>query len=57
MLDHAVEQGNPDAPQLAPAVERVKKRAGRVPHTVTTDRGYGEATVDQQLTDSASRTW
>ena len=44
VLDHAVEQGNPaDAPQLAPAVARVKKRTGRAPHTVTADRGYGEA--------------
>jgi transposase, IS5 family len=52
VLDHNVEQGNPaDAPQLAPAVQRVKKRAGRVPRTVTADRGYGEAKVDQQLAD------
>ena len=30
VLDHTVEQGNPpDAPQLAPAVARVNKRAGR----------------------------
>jgi transposase, IS5 family len=52
VLDHAVEQGNPpDAPQLAPAVKRVTKRAGRTPRTVTADRGYGEAKVDQQLTE------
>jgi IS5 family transposase len=52
VLDHRVEQGNPpDAPQLAPAVERVKKRTGRAPRTVTADRGYGEAKVDKQLTD------
>ena len=52
VLDHSVEQGNPpDAPQLAPAVARVKKRAGRAPRTVTADRGYGEASVDKQLTD------
>jgi IS5 family transposase len=52
VLDHTVEQGNPpDAPQLAPAVKRVTKRAGRTPRTVTTDRGYGEAGVDKQLTD------
>ncbi|VBA50706.1 hypothetical protein LAUMK191_02006 [Mycobacterium attenuatum] len=52
VLDHSVEQGNPaDAPQLAPAVQRVKKRTGRAPRTVTADRGYGEAKVDQQLTD------
>ena len=47
-----MEQGNPpDAPQLAPAVARVTKRAGRTPGTVTADRGYGEAKVDRQLTD------
>jgi transposase, IS5 family len=52
VLDHAVEQGNPpDAPQLAPAVKRVTKRAGRTPRTVTADRGYGEAKVDKQLTE------
>jgi IS5 family transposase len=52
VLDHSVEQGNPpDAPQLAPAVKRVTKRAGRTPRTVTADRGYGEAQVDKQLTD------
>jgi IS5 family transposase len=52
VLDHTVEQGNPpDAPQLAPAVQRVKQRAGRTPGTVTADRGYGEAKVDNQLTE------
>jgi transposase, IS5 family len=52
VLDHSVEQGNPpDAPQLAPAVARVKKRAGRAPGTVTADRGYGKAKVDRDLTD------
>jgi transposase, IS5 family len=46
--------GNPaDAPQLAPAIQRVKDRAGRAPRTVTADRGYGEATVDDALTDIA----
>ena len=52
VLDHTVEQGNPpDAPQLAPAVKRVTKRVARTPRTVTADRGYGEAGVDQQLTN------
>ena len=52
VLDRSVEQGNPpDAPQLAPAVKRVTKRAGRTPGTVTTDRGYGEANVYRELTD------
>ena len=39
------------APQLAPAIQRVKDRAGRAPRTVTADRGYGEAAVDDALTD------
>jgi transposase, IS5 family len=43
VVDHTVEPGNPaDAPRLAPAVERVIKRTGRKPRTVTADRGYGE---------------
>jgi IS5 family transposase len=50
VLDHALEQGNPaDAPQLAPAIERVIKRTGRRPRTVTADRGYGEKSVDDAL--------
>jgi transposase, IS5 family len=52
IVDHTLEQGNPpDAPQLAPAVRRVSKRTGHVPRTVTADRGYGEAGVDQALND------
>ena len=50
VLDHTVDQGNPpDARQLAPAVERVIARTGRRPRTVTADRGYGEASVDDAL--------
>ena len=50
IVDHSVEMGNPaDAPQLAPAVERVITRAGRPPRTVTADRGYGEKRVDDAL--------
>ena len=52
VLDHCVELGNPpDAPQLAAAIDRISQQTGRVPRTVTADRGYGEAAVDQQLTD------
>ncbi|WP_204807937.1 ISNCY family transposase [Mycobacterium riyadhense] len=52
VLDHRVEQGNPpDAPQLAPAVKRVTKRARRTPGTVTADRGYGEKRVENDLHD------
>ena len=52
VVDHTVEQGNPpDAPQLAPAVQRLIKRTGRKPRTVTADRGYGEKSVDDALHD------
>jgi transposase, IS5 family len=57
VLDHTVERGNPaDAPQLAPAVGRVIRRTGRRPRTVTADRGYGEASVENDLHDLGVRT-
>jgi IS5 family transposase len=57
VLDHTVERGNPaDAPQLAPAVARVIARSGRRPRTVTADRGYGEARVENDLHDLGVRT-
>ena len=50
ILDHTVEIGNPaDAPQLAPAIERITRRTGRAPRAVTADRGYGEASVEREL--------
>ena len=50
ILDHTVQIGNPaDAPQLAPAIERITRRTGRVPRAVTADRGYGEASVEADL--------
>jgi transposase, IS5 family len=50
ILDHNVELGNPpDAPQLAPAIERITRRTGRPPRAVTADRGYGEASVEHDL--------
>jgi transposase, IS5 family len=56
IVDHTVERGNPaDAPQLAPAVDRVRNRAGRPPRTVTADRGYGEKAVDDDLHDLGVR--
>jgi IS5 family transposase len=56
VLDHDMQAGNPaDAPQLAPAIQRVKDRAGQPPRTVTADRGYGEAAVEQELTDLGVR--
>jgi IS5 family transposase len=50
IVDYAVEQGNPaDGPQLAPAVQRVIKRAGKTPATVTADRSYGEKAIEDDL--------
>jgi IS5 family transposase len=50
ILDHTIEIGNPaDAPQLAPAIERITRRAGRTPRAVTADRGYGQASVERDL--------
>jgi IS5 family transposase len=57
VLDYTVEQGNPaDAPQLAPAVERITRRTGRAPRAVTADRGYGEQKVDDALRELGVRT-
>jgi len=50
ILDHNVEMGNPpDAPQLAPAIERITARTRNTPRAVTADRGYGEASVERDL--------
>jgi IS5 family transposase len=50
IVDHNIEAGNPpDAPMLAPAVERITRRAGRTPRAVTADRGYGEHAVEDTL--------
>jgi IS5 family transposase len=50
IVDHTVEQGNPaDAPQLAPAIARISRRAGRPPRATAADRGYGEARVETDL--------
>ena len=46
VVDYSVECGAaPDGPQLAPAIERVRRRAGQVPRAVTADRGYGQASL------------
>ena len=39
----------PDGPQLAPAIKRVTRRAGRVPRAVAADRGYGHSFVEREL--------
>src|SRR6201999_4472179 len=57
VLDCSVEYGAaPDGPQLLPAVERVARRAGRVPREVTADRGYGQAAVERDLRELGVRT-
>jgi transposase, IS5 family len=50
VLDYRVEVGNPpDAPMLGAAISRIKERLGKVPRSVTADRGYGEAKVEAEL--------
>jgi IS5 family transposase len=57
ILDYNVEYGAaPDGPQLAPALERVSRRAGRVPRAVTADRGYGRAAFERDLHELGVRT-
>jgi IS5 family transposase len=56
ILDHNVEVGNPpDAPQLAPAIQRITTRTGHTPRAVTADRGYGQASVQRDLHDLGVR--
>jgi len=56
VVDHSVHQGNPpDAPLLAPAIRRIKALVGRAPKAVTADRGYGEAKVEDELTEIGVR--
>jgi IS5 family transposase len=57
VLDYAVETGAvPDGPQLAPAIDRVRRRAGQLPRAVTADRGYGQAAVERDLHAAGVRT-
>jgi transposase, IS5 family len=50
VLDYSVEYGAaPDGPLLAPAVERITRRARRTPRAVTADRGYGYPAVERDL--------
>ena len=57
ILDYSVEYGAaPDGPQLAPAVQRAGRRAGRVPRAVTADRGYGQPAVERDLQTLGVRT-
>ena len=57
VLDYGVEAGNPaDAPQLPPAISRIARRCGRVPRSVTADRGYGEPATERELQALGVRT-
>ncbi len=48
--DYSVEIGNPpDTAQLVPAIERITRRTGRPPRAVTADRGYEDASVEDDL--------
>jgi IS5 family transposase len=39
----------PDGPPLAPAVNRIHQRAGRVPRAVAADRGCGQPAVERDV--------
>jgi IS5 family transposase len=57
ILDCTVEYGAaPDGPQLAPAIERIGRRAGRVPRAVTADPGYGQPAFERDLHELGVRT-
>jgi IS5 family transposase len=57
ILDYSVEYGAaPDGPQLAPAIERIGRRAGQLPAVVTADRGYGQPVFEHHLHDLGVRT-
>jgi transposase, IS5 family len=49
LIDADAEQGDLVDGHSAPAVGRVIQRTGRRPRTVTADRGYGEAAVENDL--------
>ena len=52
VVDYEIEAGMPpDAPRLAPAIERAIIATGLIPDAVTADRGYGQASVDLELTE------
>ena len=50
VVDFELEAGMPpDAPRLAPAIERAIGVVGIIPDAVTADRGYGQRSVDEEL--------
>lgn len=57
VLDHQMTIGDPpDAPMLVPAIKRVVALVGRIPRAVAADRGYGEASIDDQLRELGVKT-
>jgi IS5 family transposase len=57
ILDYSAELGAaPDGPQLAPAIKRIARRAGRTPGAVTADRGDGQPAVERDLRELGVRT-
>jgi transposase, IS5 family len=57
ILDYSVELGAAaDGPQLAPAVDRIHRRTGQVPHAVAADRGYGQPAIERDLHTRGVRT-
>ena len=57
ILDYAVEYGAaPDGPQLVPAMNRIRRRTGRMPGAVTADRGYGQPAFERELHAQGVRT-
>ena len=50
VIDYEIQAGMPpDAPRLAPAIQRAITAVGVLPNAVTADRGYGQSSVDDQL--------
>ena len=51
VVDYELEAGMPpDAPRLAPAIARAIAATGVIPEAVTPDRGFGQTSVDDELT-------
>jgi IS5 family transposase len=57
ILDYSIEYGAaPDGPQLASAIERIRRRARRMPRAVAADRGYGQPAYERDLHELGVRT-
>ena len=57
VVDHSVHVGNPrDDGLLVPAVKRIIARFGKAPSAITADRGYSNATMEDDPTELGVRT-